>query len=188
MQLSDSAAADIPRCWRLLRDAGVTMYSSEGDYRALVQQALGRDIRSAHHRALGPPQPGGSRLLVPKDSTANSVSPDKACSSVQQGPNGSIAHDAQPPDMLSRPNEVRVESYSGTSEQQQPGADAVKVPLQRSAPNSQDKSAAAVGKRTHGYYHIVLEGVDITYDVDSAGAVQVQSAQLWEQREHVQST
>lgn len=163
------------------------MYSSEEEFLALVEQALGRDIRSVHQR-LG----GGSGHAPSKEGRG-------AARSAAATPGGAADGSAVRGSGTGTQAGHVTEPKSHPSPSYQPRRGEGSRPGDRAGPldgassrgggrHAKGEESEAQGERegagqSQGFYHIVLEGIDISYDVLSTGVVHVRSAVHWQPRQ-----
>ncbi|GFR42721.1 hypothetical protein Agub_g3607 [Astrephomene gubernaculifera] len=158
--VGQTAAAAITRAWQARRSH--SMYGSAEDYLDLVRQVLSRDIRSVHQR------------LNVKPTTAAAASTSTSSSSTTKSPPAASSSSSSAGSTACSTSAASA-STTATTSTPVPHAGATFALMQPQPPQPEQRKPAG-GAEGPGQYHVVLEGVYISYDISPAGVVEVHDA------------
>lgn len=172
------------------------MYSSEGQFLALVQQALGRDIRSVHQRLRVEHAPtqagrGAARGAAAGLGAPAAVGPANGSGVGASGDRTPRVGIADPPELYEGRPSCSDQAIGGEgpgtgdpwgASTEQSTGEGRRAGEEREGEDSEEGVAKEGASQVQGFYHIVLEGIDISYDVLSDGMVHVRSAAHWQPR------
>jgi hypothetical protein len=152
VHIPPDARLQLQRCWAAQDALRQQLYPTFGQWLALVEQVLSRDIRSVHQRLRS------------------------CCGAAGNEPPGGVADDAlshaPKSDPLQQPSEPEQDPQVGAASPERPVDSEI---------SQQDGQGWMPGhdKQTEGFaYQVVLQGVRVWYDVTAMKEVMVQRAEL----------
>ena len=182
-----AAAAAIATCWQRSAGNGASLYASADAFLAFVRQALGRDIRSVHQRLhVGPSANHDAGAVAADESQRQHERDDGMFRAPVDAADASPASTA-----AANQRNHDVASMEGSQVQQEEAGGPSRCQEVDDVPRRPDEGngigALSRLESRPGVYHVVLEGTDISYDVDASGVALVRTAMRWHDPRHIRA-
>ena len=180
VDVPSAAEAMLAACWQRCASKGASLYHDADAFLAFVRQALERDIRSVHQRLhVGPAARDDAALAA----AAQDVQQLQRSNNTSAGAEDAADAPRAVSDTVGQRscNVDATEGPRATPAQHGVGLSNLRRQHVAELPRRPDANSAVRSlAEQQGVYHVVLEGIDISYDIDTTGAALVRTAMQWQ--------